>query len=951
MDDKPPADLPKTPTRLITGVDNELLRALRASESPAGQPTSDSTLDRSIASILHVITSEIVCGSEEGAVGAVDLRVVLEAGDERLAEHLGDILARRLPRIRVEATAITVEGAIGGALGDLAELFSAGEDRVLVNGQGAEPEVLRALTSIADAWGVPVLLADNGRVFKRRPVGEIRSSLLLGALRFALTEAPTPEKDLELISRRFEGLLIRQGEKYRPTRTLEHMLSEGRFIGLPDHFSACAELLETRGEPAMADELRRLIDRWVRHRVWSINYVPEMVLHDEAHSVAVDRNVASLGEPLLNEGRIDERDLLVLALCAWLHDWGHASAQVEMEFPTDPIDVRNFHGLLTAEKLKNEAMRHGVERSLASEVALYCGHHQGWTSAGERAPTTLPERSKLGTLRTAVWDGRGPRPSGLLALAFDLEFDTAFPRGKWTDDERRVRLEKAHLKLALLRLADAADVGAHRVPDFGTQYGNRVVIANAFYSLARRIVGVDSSAGAGLAGRPASIGALSSDPVTNVGIAYSALLTRVQESPGWDQETLDAAIKESASPLGWIADHGMLPPPEISGIAVEATRAAWTYMSHVVRQAAFYQQHRQIRAVVPTLERDDSGEFHLVAWVLPLEHYLDDDHTEAIRTSVRKIISREYGHEVKAGREVPPPESDQQAFAKRVIADYLGTVAIRVPDVEVRIVPFRQADVPKADAALRPRTPRTALPYRLGSSVQWLQVEDRSVSRVDMKLTRRIPEGRHAIAFSQDGRLLGACVGSMLRIFDASTGDLAAEHVMPAKWEGASLLSLRVARASIRVVVGSQDEVASINVAFPDPAVASWAPAAGATRFVRVVDLGGSTVLMDEEGRLAGGRASILSADGVALASADAIAVGQDLLCAIAREGQDTVEIRRLPLAAVRRADSSVFEGAISASAVVDDLAWVRGTDPAASAELIIATAAGLEWHSVGGPS
>jgi len=212
-------------------------------------------------------------------------------------------------------------------------------------------------------------------------------------------------------------------------------------------FSACVSLLYRRGAFGFASRLAWLIEHWHRNRIWRTNLAPEMVLHDEVHSQAVDRHVASIVEPMLAARTFTAEEVYHLALAAWLHDWGHASGGTVGLAPVAPKDVRDLHGILTARRVKVEELQnhHELDEVEAKWVAVLSAHHQGWTSSDDEMPAT----------------SRGAELFGLWALPFKSDFENAFAT-------RGVALaqafERAQAMLAVLRVADGADVGKHRVP-------------------------------------------------------------------------------------------------------------------------------------------------------------------------------------------------------------------------------------------------------------------------------------------------------------------------------------------------------------------------------------------------------------------------------------------------------------------------------------------------------
>ncbi|QLQ16300.1 MAG: hypothetical protein HZY73_12290 [Micropruina sp.] len=92
-------------------------------------------------------------------------------------------------------------------------------------------------------------------------------------------------------------------------------------------YSATQRLLGRRHDQEsqrLAGRLQQLLERWARSDLFGSNQVSELVTHTESHCEAVDRNVASVVAPLLEDGTLTPQDVFNLAVAAWLHDWGHS---------------------------------------------------------------------------------------------------------------------------------------------------------------------------------------------------------------------------------------------------------------------------------------------------------------------------------------------------------------------------------------------------------------------------------------------------------------------------------------------------------------------------------------------------------------------------------------------------------------------------------------------------
>ena len=215
-------------------------------------------------------------------------------------------------------------------------------------------------------------------------------------------------------------------------------------------YAACAELLK-RYDRRLAGRLTSLVQKWVDQRLWSLNLVPEMVLHDDRHVARVDRLVAALCAPLLQSGALTPDDVFLLSCAAWLHDWGHVGAEFGSRggYPTHPLDIRQLHGLLSRALIRNEhwdtAWGPWLERAERDKVGVLVAHHQSHTCCGRG----VPEPSQNPIVAAA---GRfGVELKSLKDEALAANWEAA-------------DLDRVEILVALLRVADAADIGQHRVP-------------------------------------------------------------------------------------------------------------------------------------------------------------------------------------------------------------------------------------------------------------------------------------------------------------------------------------------------------------------------------------------------------------------------------------------------------------------------------------------------------
>lgn len=410
------------------------------------------------------------------------LRLVLLA-DGANAGHRGAIrvigtLLERLPlgatveveTVDLETDGIGVDGsrrAMAAVPRAIAELAASGAE-VWVNATAGVSSVAQPLVALAGVAGwtvftVPDRSVAEVTVLSLPPLGPDRTELLhrLDLATFA-PHAPstagvgTPS-DAGALLNPASGELTDLGRYYR---SLASSIPERRA------HASCAALLTAhaaatgdREAHRLAVALRGCVEHWVIQRLWSLNLVPELVAHDDRHVERVDGLVASLAAPLLYEGVLEPRDVAVLSAGAWLHDWGHVGSRLGRDYVGHPVAVRYLHGLLSRELIADSPRSHrlaGLGDGVAAEVGVICAHHQGWCSCDATAPSQrTPEAAPVRLL-------------GL--LADDDEITTIAP--SLHDAARRAGMtpERAEVLVALLRVADAADVGIHRVPDYGEHH-------------------------------------------------------------------------------------------------------------------------------------------------------------------------------------------------------------------------------------------------------------------------------------------------------------------------------------------------------------------------------------------------------------------------------------------------------------------------------------------------
>lgn len=963
--------------RVISALEPRLVADLLAPSADADPVAEGEPAEGVLGSLVAVLTSR------EVAAATIDLHIVCEKGHERAMAALGTTLASCLPTdVTVRITPLIVGPNVGGDLGDHPEIFTPGRasalgemmTSVLIDGVSGTPTARRALTAAADAWGVPVLLRVASTVYSRRPLGDLTSSRLLGALHFALTEPRSRENDVEILRRGYEGLVTHRNETgYRATRSLDHLLVQERSVGLPDHHSACADLLERQEEPGLAEQLRILIGHWLRHRIWSINHVHEMVLHDEAHSVAVDRNVASLCEPLLRTpgSGIEPWDVFVLALAAWLHDWGHASAHVGGFTPTDPLEVRNYHGPLTAKRLVQERGQHGITDTLIpdyvqdkkkptyrleSEVALLCSHHQGWTSCSETAPRDDFEPSHYFSVirgsqfTAAVADGLG------INRSFADDFRHRFPESTATRDRG---LQQMYKLVTLLRLADAADIGAHRVPDFDTQHTNRGAALDSLLSQIKGILTLRSTAAA-QASRSEPDGQSDIEAFDAVNVSYRELLGSAKSQAHWADGEMEKRIDDvvrGTDQVQWAR-----PAKADDPIGQQLVRWAWNYSTHVVKQVAFYQAHRQVRAVIPTLVRGRRG-LDLTLFVVPMgrDEPAKDDADAALR-QVRRVVVREFGVAVDENGDVVVDENDE------VVVDWNDLTTVHKADLANHLqghlgIDYRtvraQAYVPdlrvrgEIETPPRPRalTPRSNADHQ---SLDWcgfgpdgpLLAPLGDTGPVGVVQTIPWLDKAYPMALSADGMHVAACVGGVLEIYEVSSGRACQRRRLTG--EDATVLALRRADEAFYLVLTEASELLRIRIPVADRG-SSIDRTEVASRLVGAVHIFNDVHLVTADGLVDGPRAASLMRGMPAVRCLDAIQVLDRVAWAVVpadRSGQVLVWSARRGADPHHLDDIRAEVAPVPDGRSVDDAVWVR--EPHGSTARLVVVRGGVPFvHGV----
>ena len=257
--------------------------------------------------------------------------------------------------------------------------------------------------------------------------------------------------------------------------------------------SAFADLFQKRADEledrALAEELKNYatklqswVDTWHKNQLWSVNLAPELVAHDEHHAESVDRLASQIVAPYWNPDDptdFSPLELVWLSMACWLHDWGHCGGILEgkgdeFHWISHSIQVRRLHGLLSRGWLRVEWNNlHGIEEDIFADPAgVLCAHHQGWTSGGEEPHRGADNNDAAGSLPgnddTMYWS-RETEELGSLLRKLNIKVHSLYD--DWTShvcphvpDVSQDHYPRFRTLLAILRVADAADLGRHRVP-------------------------------------------------------------------------------------------------------------------------------------------------------------------------------------------------------------------------------------------------------------------------------------------------------------------------------------------------------------------------------------------------------------------------------------------------------------------------------------------------------
>ena len=258
---------------------------------------------------------------------------------------------------------------------------------------------------------------------------------------------------------------------------------------------------------ALADELDGCVAHWLDQHLWSLNLAPELVAHDERHVSAVETLLTDLVWPFWltrsnasNPYRFRPEELIWLSIAAWMHDWGHVGGPImgadelkELQkgrspgdgrqdakfYLSESFDVRYLHGLIS-QQLLTPTWRgmHHLDPQWALPAGVLCAHHQGFTSLGQE-PANLGDREEVKALISEI----GGNPERLIPSLWDQFFrlDDA-GNDELKDLLKNYSFGRFQVLVALLRVADAADVGWHRASDNGI--GRNAFLARCLFRAA-----------------------------------------------------------------------------------------------------------------------------------------------------------------------------------------------------------------------------------------------------------------------------------------------------------------------------------------------------------------------------------------------------------------------------------------------------------------------------------
>jgi len=434
---------------------------------------------------------------------------------------------------------------------------------------------------------------------------------------------------------RMAGPLIELGNQpktlYSATqRMLVRYSDTQRMLARPDRDAA-----------EFAKRLHELLQGWAKSDLFGANLVHELVLHGVSHCEAVDRNVASLCEPLLEDGFLDPVDVFDLAVSAWLHDWGHSGMPLAEPAALGnlllPTEIRETHGVISAYRIDQNKRTSQVKSTEAARIQTICAHHQGWSSITATAPSKPPKAGVgetdsidvVGT-RALLKDWRDFRKKNPVGIYETTTTSCDEVVGDWLSDPigaEEITVEKpafARLQLlvALFRIADAADLGLHRVPvmDEGAQKERCL--------------------------EEARLGIL------------TQLRRGVQDQ--FSREDARAFVAYATEKLG--LHEQMMPEPARQRVDDFKHCSHKEYVDHCVAQMGYYQRHKLVRGAYLTMTRtnDETTHYAITAHVIPNPDPVDFGSCVRAEWAVKEDIYRELGDVLRSetGDALPADEED-----------------------------------------------------------------------------------------------------------------------------------------------------------------------------------------------------------------------------------------------------------------------------------------------------
>jgi putative CRISPR-associated protein (TIGR02619 family) len=197
--------------------------------------------------------------------------------------------------------------------------------------------------------------------------------------------------------------------------------------------------------------LERLVKEWVAQELWQGDRLPQMVDHGVAHSRVVDRHVTTLALRVLalRVAKFTPEVLVALVAAAWLHDIGHAGGMLNGRFIRDYRHVRRVHCLLSRQRIIEEdrIIPDDGDRTTAllrrQLVGWLCAYHQRFMpiTSNSAEPFDCEDACEVREL-----------VSGFASHSLEERLNGLVP-------DIRPWVEAA----AILRIADAVDLGRHRV--------------------------------------------------------------------------------------------------------------------------------------------------------------------------------------------------------------------------------------------------------------------------------------------------------------------------------------------------------------------------------------------------------------------------------------------------------------------------------------------------------